>query len=219
MEVQFAKSFFKSLKNLNSYHNPLNKTYRFFRYGIPTFFKNIWIFRKALWEWQYWDYQFTLHLLKISIEKSADGIEKYGNEVEESKNKKIAKMRRAVVILNNFAQQNFIDHAEKELGDVIHREMSFKEIRSDSEAYEIAGERNLFDEVGDDNKLYEWINNNTPEENEHNSKIYDRSDEIEKLQWNELWNIFKGQNYSDFVSTDEDYEKWFDGSGMNSWWD
>ncbi len=51
-----------------------------------------------------------------SIEVGANYIEKYGYEVEYSRDRKVAKMRRAVELLNNAGKDNFIEQAEKELG-------------------------------------------------------------------------------------------------------
>ena len=39
------------------------KIWEFFRRGLPTFFKNIWKFRKELYSHDWWDYTFTLEIL------------------------------------------------------------------------------------------------------------------------------------------------------------
>jgi hypothetical protein len=45
----------------------------------------------------------------------SDNIEKHGNEVDESRLKKVAAMRRVVELIKNYNEDNYIDMAEKEL--------------------------------------------------------------------------------------------------------
>jgi hypothetical protein len=70
----------------------------------------------------------------------------------------------------------------------------------------------------------------TPEEKEHNKKVFDLSSKIEEEEWTELFDILKGQNHKDYVklmenATEEEkmktdlWKKWFDGSGLKHWWD
>ena len=68
MEVKFGDSFIKSLERLAWYNNPIYKAYRLFRYDIPKFIKNVWRFRKELWRHRWWDHDFTLMILKKSLE-------------------------------------------------------------------------------------------------------------------------------------------------------
>lgn len=59
----------------------------------------------------------------------------------------------------------------------------------------------------------------TEEERQHNSAIFKRSKDLEIAEWDELWEIIKGKNMSDFLSGKLTYEEWFDGSDMRGWWD
>jgi len=70
----------------------------------------------------------------------------------------------------------------------------------------------------------------TPEDKEHNKKVFDLSLKIEEDEWSELFVILKGQNHQDYAwlmdyATEEEkmktdlWNKWFDGSGMKHWWD
>jgi hypothetical protein len=70
----------------------------------------------------------------------------------------------------------------------------------------------------------------TPEDKEHNKKVFDLSSKIEEGEWEELFKILRGQNHQDYVklmeeATEEEkmkfdlWKKWFDGSGMKHWWD
>jgi hypothetical protein len=62
------------------------------------------------------------------------------------------------------------------------------------------------------------VDNETKEESDHNSKVFKRAREIEEQEWNELFELLKGQNYKNF---DKDVDWWqqFDGTGIRGWWD
>ncbi len=101
MKIEFTDSFFESLERLRMQQTWWYKTYEFFRYNMPYFFKNIWSFRRELYRFRTWDYQFNQDLFSRSLELTADGMEKYGREVDESRLKKVAMMRRAAELLRN----------------------------------------------------------------------------------------------------------------------
>ena len=67
-------------------------------------------------------------------------------------------------------------------------------------------------------KYANGIFNETPIERHHNRNVFKRSSEIEKEEWNELWEILKGKDNSPFISGKITYEDWFDGSDMRTWW-
>lgn len=73
---------------------------------------------------------------------------------------------------------------------------------------------------------------------ESNRKIFNLSTKIEEDSFNELLQIFKGQDINDFIKINNDlkekykdnpdeyfiesenlHDNWFDGSGLKSWWD
>jgi hypothetical protein len=200
MKITFSDSFWKSLKRLSMHQTWWYKTYEVFRYKIPMFFENLWYFRKELWYFRSWDYTFNLSIFARSLEKSAHTLEFHGNEVEITRMKKVSKMKRVIEIIKNLDESNYITLAENELGEL--------------------------------KNVWGWIDDreDTPEEEEHNRRIYDRSTELEKQEFEELWQILKGQNKDEFIeiyknlSDDEKsnhshWEKWFDGSGIKNWWD
>lgn len=168
---------------------------KFFR-----FIKNIWAFRKTLWNFRWWDYHFTLEMMKTSLVIMSDNLETKGIEVDVSRLKKVAKMRRAIEIMNNLQGIQHIEMAEKELGELFIEPFEFKPSESHPGSYEL-------------------VERNTPEEKEHNSKVYARANEIEEQEWNELWNIFKGQDNTKYSPYNQDWDDWFDGSNMKTWWD
>ena len=173
---------------------------RFLFRDLPNFFKNIYKFRKALWRHHWWDYSGSLHFLEIAVEDIAKNIKKKGIEVEHSRMKKVDKMKRLVEILKNKREDRYFDIVEKEMNyEPFHNEIKF-----------VPTEENP--------NLYELVDYSSEEEKELNRKYYDRVNELEELEWNELWEILKGQDYSKFEK-EKDWDNQFDGSGIRNWWD
>jgi len=178
------------------------------RYNIPNFFKNLWMFRKVLYNYRWYaGHSAILPFLETALTDMSNKMYVYGHEEEVSRLKKIAKMRRAVEITQRFNQYNFIDLAELELGSLHEFDYSFKSSK---------------DHPG----CFEFVDNMGEVESAHNSKVYARSQEIEAEMWIELWEIIKGQDVSEYKkildSKKKDpnsWNKWFDGSGLRGWWD
>ena len=208
MEIKFANSFGKSLKTLAWHHHPVYKFYEFFRYKIPMFFKNIWFFRKELWQFRTWDYTFNLSLFKRSIEGLAETIEFKGWEIDGPRMKKVAKMKRVIQILDNIEKYPYIEMAEEKLGPLSKWDIQFEPIPDNPE-------------------MYELVETETEIEKNHRRVVYDLSNQLEEQEWNELWTILRGQNiqeYKDLMDKKEvkdgsEWDEWYDGSGMTHWWD
>ena len=191
MNVVFTDSFAKSLKTLKWHNSSLYKTYSLFRYDIPNFLKNIWSFRKELWSHRWWDYRFSLDIFARSISIIEEGVRTKGLEVDDSRLKKVKSMQRAIEIMKK-DEFTYISTAESELGKLVTHEWEFKNMGN-----------------GD----YELFDNETPEEREHNREVYKRAKELENLEWQELWEIFKGTKNS------KNYGEDYDGTDIRSWWD
>lgn len=164
------------------------------------FFENIWYFRKELWIFRSWDYTFNLMMLSRSLEKTSNTLEFHGYEIDETRLKKVAKIKRVIEIIRSLDESNYIKRAESELG-------------------ELKNVDNIFSDIED-----------TPEEKEHNGKVFKLATKIENDEWNELFDILKGQNHEEYKNlieniTEEEkwshdlWAKWFNGSGMKHWWD
>jgi hypothetical protein len=199
MEVNFADSFEDSLKKMISHNTWWYKTYNLFRRDIPNFVKNVWRFRKPLWNHSWWDNHASLEFLQVSLTHMADNIEKYGNEIDGPRLKKVEKMRRASQLIQNYINDSYSEMAESELGELILHDWEFEDIP---------------DKPG----FSRLVDKETPEEKEHNTKVFKRAHEIESQEWNELFEILKGQDVNKF-DKDYDWEKQFDGSGLKYWWD
>jgi hypothetical protein len=199
MEIKFTDTFAKSLKKLYWQNTWLYKVYSFFRYDLLRFFKNIWKFRKALYNHYWFDHHGTLMFMEIGLTDIANNIEKHGIEVDSSRLKKVEKMRRAIQLIKNYNEDLYIEMAEKELGELVMHDWEFK--------------------ATDDNPdLFELVDKDTPEEKEHNRKVFARAKEIGEQEWKELFSILEGQNYTKF-DDNKDFDNQFDGSGLRGWWD
>jgi len=211
MKVKFADSFGDSLKRMVRHQTWWYKTYELFRYDLPRFFKNVWTFRKALWSHYWFDHHGTLKFVEIGLTNISDTVEKYGNEVDGPRLKKVAAMRRAIELIKNYNEDNYIEMAEKELGELKLHDWEFEPIEGKS------GFSRLVDK-------------DTEEEKIHNRKIFNRAREIEEQEWDELFKILKGQDYKEYrelydAQTEKEkkerelWNEWFDGSGIKGWWD
>ena len=171
MDVQFGDSFTKSLKRLMWHESKVYKFYALFRYNIAHFLKNIWRFRKELWSHAWWDYRFTLNMLERSLTIMEKGMSEKGMEVSETREPKVMKMRRALELLKNSREDNFIDRAEQELGELILSEWQFELL---------------------ENGNHKLIEDESEQDKEHNHKVYQRARQIEEKEWKELWKIVNG---------------------------
>ena len=207
MKVEFKNTFFESVKDLIWHETKLWKVWEFIRRGIPNFFGNIWKFRKELYNHQWWDYRYTLEMLYRSLVIMEKELSVKGIEVPAHRDKKVAKIRRAIELLDNRLGDNFVEQAEKELGELHLKPMEWEPI---------------------ENGNYQLIDNDTKEEREHNRRVFKLASTIDDKEWRELWNIFKGQSMLDFkkytktLSKEEQetaWDNWFNGSDMRGWWD
>jgi len=185
------------------------KTYSLFRYDIPNFFRNLWLFRKNLWEHVWYEGDGSvLPWVKTAVDDMAWRIEKYGHETEKSRLKKIAKMKRLSYLIDICVQDLYIEEAEKELGiEMIYHNWEFEEVL-DKDINNPSGE-----------KLYQLVDKLTPKEKEHNRKIMERAHEIQKEYWEELCQIIKGPDYEVYRTSGKDFDELYDGTDLRAWWD
>ena len=191
MKIEAKDSLFERVEKLIWYDTNLWKVWSAIRYDIPLFFKNVWRFRKELYNHQWWDYRFTLEMLYRSLSIMVVKLEKDGIEEDVSRGKKVVKIKRALELLKHKLDDDYVERAEKELGELSRNPFEFEKIEgSDS---------------------YRLVDNDTPAEKKHAKKVYKRARVIEETEWKELWDIFKGKKFTTF-------EK-FDGSDLRGWWD
>ena len=172
MDVKFTDSFSESLKTLMWHESKVYKFYKLFRYDLPHFFKNIWLFRKVLWRHRWWDYSFTLEVLKTSLEIMSPNLEKYGIEENVSRIKKVQKINRVIEILNSVRSDDYFERAEKIVGKPEMRDWKF--------------------EAQPDSNWVTLVDDETPEEKEQWRRYFDCAQKLEEDEWKELWKILKG---------------------------
>jgi hypothetical protein len=212
MKTEFANTFFESFKKMINQQRWYWKTLDLFRYDIPNFFRNLWLFRKNLWNHTWYNGDGSiLPWVKTAVDDMAWRIEKYGHEVDESRMKKVAKMKRLSYLIDVCVNDSFVDVAEKELGiEMIYHDWEFEEVPG----------RTMDNPLGEKNeKLYQLVDKDTPEEKEHNRKILKRAHEIQREYWEELCLIIKGPDYEAIRASNEDFDKLYDGSDIRAWWD
>ena len=202
MKTKFTDTFFDSFKRMVNRQRWYWKTYDLFRYDLPNFFRNLWLFRKNLWNHTWYNGDGSiLPWVKTAVDDMAWKIETRGHEVDESRMKKVAKMKRLSYLIDVCVHDKFIEEAEKELGiEMILHDWEFVP----AEGYEGS---------------YELLDKDTPEEKEHNYKILERSHQIQKEYWEELCYIIKGPDYDLIRETGEDFYEKLDGTDIRSWWD
>ena len=207
MKVEFKDTFFESVERLVWYDTKLWKVWNVIRRGIPNFIANIWRFRNELYNHRWYDYRYTLELLHRSLVIMETKLSANGMEEPINRGKKLNKIRRAIKLIDNRLNDNYIDQAEAELGNLFLREPEFEPT---------------------ENGTYRLINDLTKEETSHNVKVFRLAQTIDDREWRELWNIFKGQSTIDFkkymksLPKEEQfkaYDNWFNGSDMRGWWD
>jgi hypothetical protein len=192
MKVEFKNSFFESVEKLVWYDSNLWKVWAAIRYDIPLFFKNVWRFRKELYNHQWWDYRFHLEMMYRSLSIMEKGMSEKGIEVTETRDVKVQKMRRALELLKHKLDDDYIQRAEVELGEINRNPIDFEPIEGKE-------------------GLYRLVDNDTPAEKKHARNVYKRARVIEEKEWKELWDIFKGKKFTT-------WEK-YDGSDLRGWWD
>jgi hypothetical protein len=191
MKVEFKDSFFESVEKLVWYDTNLWKVWAAIRYDIPLFFKNIWRFRKELYNHQWWDYRFTLEMLYRSLSIMVVRLEKDGIEEDVSRGKKVDKIKRTLELLKHKLDDDYVERAEAELGEIHRSPFEFEKTESGS---------------------YRLIDDDTPAQKKHNRKVFKRAHQIEGNEWKEIWDIIKGTKLS------KDWQN-YDGSDMRGWWD
>jgi hypothetical protein len=136
-----------------------------------------------------------------------DNLKTNGIEEPISRAKKINKIQRAIKLIDNRLNDNYINQAEKELGELYSNPWEFEPTEDGN---------------------YRLIDNDTKNEKAHNVRVFKLASTIDDREWRELWNIFKGQSILDYkkhlktIPTEEqgdEWNNWYNGSDMRGWWD
>jgi hypothetical protein len=148
----------ENIKNSRLY-DILKSFYYDIRYMIFNQFK----YFKIVSKMREWDYEYILQMMKFQLEILCDCIEKYGNEINESRIPKIEKMKYAIELLNNLIEQNQLERCGY-IADAV--------------------------ELKRENNRLKFVKN--PKYSDYNEKeVFNKSLELEEKEWNELFNILK----------------------------
>jgi hypothetical protein len=198
MKIKFADSFWKSLDRMVKRERWYWKTWDFLRYDIPKGVKNIIFFWKVIWNFRPWDYTYNLRIFAKSLEPLRDSI-KNGYEVDVPRLKKVAKIERAIEILNNITEDKYTDIAEAQLGYEVNSEFIFR----NDEPEEIKEANKKIYDLSYEIERKEWKEIWTifqGQEHSHYVMLLDKMTP-EQRKNDDVWN------------------NWYDGSGMGHWWD
>jgi len=101
-------------------------------------------------------------------------------------------MARALELLKHRLDDDYVDRAEAELGELIMHDWEFEDV---------------------DGGNYRLVDKETKKEKAHNRRVFKRALLIETQEWKELWSIIHGTKNSKI------YGEGYDGSDLRSWWD
>jgi hypothetical protein len=192
MKIEFAPSFFESLKKLSRQNTWWYKSYEFIRYDIPWVIRNFKRFWKLVWNYRPWDYSGSMALFSKGLSGIADTLVT-GYEIPKPRGKKIVKIRRAVEIMDHLCKDSFIDLAEKKLGYEVNSEYLFRE-----EPPEIAAKNKAIFDLARDIEESEYEELWTILKGNKIPEMPEDLDSNEASKW---------------------YDKHFDGTGIRGWWD
>jgi hypothetical protein len=159
---------------------------------LPIFIKNIWIFRDSLWNFRWYNMDGTLYFIKDALEYAIPKYQSQSMEWEQTLNLKIYRMKRLKYLLEVHKNNLYTELAENELGKAHHGKITFIPIDENEQRF------SMVDDLTEEQEL-------------HNKKVYQKSTEIEKAHWNEIFETLKGYEIVD-------YNEQFDGNGLNHWW-
>ena len=162
---------------------------------IRSFFKglhNFWYFRKEIWNFRGWDYNFQLRLLRRSLIPLRDDILN-GCEEKVSRMKKVAAIQEAIDLIDRILEDMYLQDAEAQLG------IDFMDTTDANEASKVVA---LSHEMANHDWKRLW-------------RIFEGQNYNEYIMLLDRHNV---QSQFEDGHTDV-WGKWFDGTDMRGWWD
>jgi len=169
MDVKIEKGFWKSFKRYIDGENPLRWAFWVEKYydvkrGIKSLYHYFWVVTKMV----PWDYSSILIMLKFQVKTLADYLDESGIEEETSRNAKVKKMRRFIELAENHLKDNYAERCG------YNYKFNFKLVP-----------------VEDNPDLSYMETDETPEQQEANSKAIHAAHELEEKEWKEMINTLK----------------------------
>jgi len=134
--------------------------------------KNLFYYFKIVWRMTPWDSQSIYEMMRHQLIILCKSIEN-GYEVEETKLPKVKDIKRCIELLTNIIEDNHMDRC----GYDNNYKISFEPINKN--------------EKDSDNKIYELVTNQTPEQKEKNHQALINGDKLSNQEIDELFNILK----------------------------
>lgn len=184
---------------------------RYWWHDMKWFFRNIWKFVKLAYHWRPWDYSYQIDLFKFGLTELADYMDRWGNEVDVRRCKKVDAIRELVAELGKDYKDEvdyddtFGDSIEKiteyEDGSVMFSFKEDEETKEKEKAHEEAVEA---------------------ARKAHYEKIYRLliGQDAQAL-YDEMNRRFEALNEEDphWDKRGKIYDELFDGTGIEGWWD
>lgn len=189
-------------------------------YETKRYFKNIVYFNKMMKDWYLWDSKSQLKLFAYGLEGLANHMERYGREIDVSRKKKIASIRRLVELLRtdyedavndkylSVGEDEVITHVTEyadgstgfEVRDEDSKKIKEKSLEVYKEKYHQAREA-YYDEI------FKLIKG---------QDMYKLQDEVDTVAGEK----HEDETYAEYQQRrDEIYHNLFDGTGIEGWWD
>lgn len=140
--------------------------------------KNLWLYRKIVWDMDDFDYNYILEMKKFQLEKLLKVLEN-GSEIEETRNPKIEDIKRCIELISNILEDNYVERCGYDHNRVI---FEFSEVKESNK---------------NGNKLYEIVNTHPNAYSDAEFRdIISKARTLEMEEWDELWETIKKGNKS-----------------------
>lgn len=133
-------------------------------------FSNLKRFFWVVWTYMDIDYSYTLEILKVSLEGHLNALRNDSFEVDEDRLPRVARLERALELLNHKLEDNYAERC----GYTLDYDIDFVELEENGE---------------DGQKLFEIKSNATEERKKCNIKALVDAKELEKNEWREFTDI------------------------------
>ena len=138
-----------------------------FYYNLIWSIRNFFTYFRIVSKMRPWDYIYILEMMKFQLEKLCNQIEVYGQEINEDKLPKIAKIKRVIELLNNKIEDNYAQRS----------------------GYILEAEKFVFKNIKDSNINELLIELQPGYENYDGKKVFKDAQKLEETEWKELFDL------------------------------
>lgn len=186
-------------------------------YDTKRYMENIARFNKMMKEWYPWDWESQVRLFAYGVELLANHIDMYGNEVDESRKKKVAAMRELVTLLRTDYEDGLNEkYLRQGKEDVITHVTEYED---GSIGFEVKDEKSRKIEQ---EALQRFEKALEEARKKHYNRIFEiiRGQDIEKLVVKKIGEKQETETLEEYHKRyREAYDELYDGTGIEGWWD